>query len=74
MGAADLEIGRRATAASRGFEQIAAPESAEARDKQWVSERVDGGGIRRLQLVVTKHKDGTGSATLLYGLLPPKPR
>lgn len=74
MGAADPEVGRWATAASRGFEQIAAPASDEARDKQWVWERADGGGLERLRLAITKHKDGTGSATLLYGLLPPKAR
>lgn len=56
------------------FDQIAAPASDEVRDEQWVRERADGGGIRWLRLVITKHKDSTGSATLLYGLLPPKAR
>lgn len=74
MGSADIEIGRWATASSRGFEQIGAPASANARDRQWFWERAAGGSVQRLQLAITKHKDGTGSATLLYGPLPPKAR
>lgn len=74
IGRLDEEIGQWAAAASPGFQQTGQPSSRTARDAQWTWERSAGGSIQQLRLSLTRHKDGTASSTLVYGLLPPRGR
>jgi hypothetical protein len=72
IGSLDEEVGRWAAAASPSFQQIGKPSSGKERDGQWTWERSAGGSVQRLRLSLTRHRDGTASSTLVYGLLPPR--
>lgn len=74
-GAIEEEVGAWAAAATPAFRQVAAPSpSGKARDAEWMWERSAGGTVQRLRLTLTRHKDGTATSTLQYGLLPPQSR
>lgn len=74
-GAIESDLGTWAAAATPAFQQVAAPSSpGKARDAQWMWERSAGGTVQRLRLSLTRHKDGTATSTLQYGLLPPQSR
>jgi hypothetical protein len=65
------ELDRWAVAATPGFRELGRISESGARDTQWMWERSAGGSRQRLRLSLTRHDDGTASATLLYGLVIP---
>lgn len=53
-----------------GFKRVQPPQLGDRRDTTWAWERVGGGTVQQVHVVVSRQSDGSASAMLKYGLLP----